>query len=157
MALGGRRLEGIPQLFDLPVLKPQVRIALRNCGNILNSGFSFHLKIKEGAGAFVCGEETALMASIEGNRGMPRSRPPFPAQSGLWGKPTNINNVETLANVSAILRKGASWYAGYGTGKTICPHCGVGCSLYLGIRGNEIVDVQGDKESPVNKGGLRQG
>jgi NADH-quinone oxidoreductase subunit F len=88
------------------------------CDNILNSGFSFHLKIKEGAGAFVCGEETALMASIEGNRGMPRSRPPFPAQSGLWGKPTNINNVETWANVSAILRKGSTWYAGFGTEKS---------------------------------------
>ncbi|HUV52550.1 MAG TPA: NADH-quinone oxidoreductase subunit NuoF, partial [Dehalococcoidia bacterium] len=95
---------------------------MKECGllgdNILGSGFSFHLKIKEGAGAFVCGEETALMASIEGNRGMPRSRPPFPAQSGLWGKPTNINNVETWANVSAILSKGASWYASYGTEKS---------------------------------------
>jgi NADH-quinone oxidoreductase subunit F len=86
--------------------------------NILGSGFSLHLKIKEGAGAFVCGEETALMASIEGGRGMPRPRPPFPAQSGLWGKPTNINNVETWANVSAILQKGADWYAGYGTEKS---------------------------------------
>ena len=82
---------------------------------ILGSDFSFHLKIKQGAGAFVCGEETALMASIEGKRGMPRPRPPFPAQSGLWGKPTNINNVETWGNVSAILQKGAEWYAGYGT------------------------------------------
>ncbi len=83
--------------------------------NILDSDFSFHLKIKQGAGAFVCGEETALMASIEGKRGMPRSRPPFPAQSGLWGKPTNINNVETWGNVSAILLKGAEWYANYGS------------------------------------------
>ena len=80
--------------------------------NILGSGFDFHMKIKEGAGAFVCGEETALMASIEGDRGMPRSRPPFPAQCGLWGKPTNINNVETWADVSAIFEKGADWYAG---------------------------------------------
>jgi NADH-quinone oxidoreductase subunit F len=86
--------------------------------NILGSGFSFHLKIKQGAGAFVCGEETALMASIEGKRGMPRSRPPFPAQAGLWGKPTNINNVETWGNVSAILQKGAEWYAGYGSEKS---------------------------------------
>jgi NADH-quinone oxidoreductase subunit F len=86
--------------------------------NILGSDFSFHLKIKEGAGAFVCGEETALMASIEGKRGMPRSRPPFPAQSGLWGKPTNINNVETWGNVSAILQKSADWYAGYGSEKS---------------------------------------
>jgi len=86
--------------------------------NIMGSGFSFHIKIKEGAGAFVCGEETALMASIEGNRGMPRPRPPFPAQAGLWGKPTNINNVETWANVSAILQRGSNWYAGYGTEKS---------------------------------------
>jgi len=83
--------------------------------NILGSNFSFQLKIKQGAGAFVCGEETALMASIEGKRGMPRSRPPFPAQAGLWGKPTNINNVETWGSVSAILQKGAEWYAGYGS------------------------------------------
>ena len=83
--------------------------------NILGSGFSFHLKIKQGAGAFVCGEETALMASIEGKRGMPRPRPPFPAQAGLWGKPTNINNVETWGNVSAILQRGADWYASYGS------------------------------------------
>jgi NADH-quinone oxidoreductase subunit F len=83
--------------------------------NILGSGFSFHLKIKQGAGAFVCGEETALMASIEGKRGMPRPRPPFPAQAGLWGKPTNINNVETWGSVSAILQKGADWHTGYGS------------------------------------------
>lgn len=86
--------------------------------NIMGAGVGVHIKIKEGAGAFVCGEETALMASIEGSRGMPRPRPPFPAQSGLWGKPTNINNVETLSNVSVILQKGADWYAGYGTEKS---------------------------------------
>jgi NADH:ubiquinone oxidoreductase subunit F (NADH-binding)/(2Fe-2S) ferredoxin len=86
--------------------------------NILGSGFDFEVKIKKGAGAFVCGEETALMASIEGQRGMPRSRPPFPAVSGLFGKPTNINNVETLASVSGIMEKGAQWYAGYGTEKS---------------------------------------
>jgi NADH:ubiquinone oxidoreductase subunit F (NADH-binding) len=85
---------------------------------ILGSTFNFEVHIKEGAGAFVCGEETALMASIEGGRGMPRSRPPFPAQAGLWGKPTNINNVETFGNVSAILERGARWYAGYGTEKS---------------------------------------
>jgi NADH-quinone oxidoreductase subunit F len=83
--------------------------------NIMGAGFNFHIKIKEGAGAFVCGEETAMMASIEGARGMPRPRPPFPAQSGLWGKPTNINNVETWAHASAIMQKGAGWWAGYGT------------------------------------------
>ena len=86
--------------------------------NILGSDLSFHIKIKEGAGAFVCGEETALIASIEGKRGMPRPRPPFPAQSGLWGKPTNINNVETWANVSAILAHSGDWYASYGTEKS---------------------------------------
>ncbi len=85
---------------------------------IMGSDFSFHVKIKEGAGAFVCGEETALIASIEGKRGMPRQRPPFPAQSGLWGKPTTINNVETLATVPAVLLRGPDWYAGMGTGKS---------------------------------------
>jgi NADH:ubiquinone oxidoreductase subunit F (NADH-binding)/Pyruvate/2-oxoacid:ferredoxin oxidoreductase delta subunit/(2Fe-2S) ferredoxin len=83
--------------------------------NILGSDFSFDIKIKEGAGAFVCGEETALMASIEGRRGMPRTRPPFPAVSGLWGKPTAINNVETLGTLPNILRNGAAWYNQYGT------------------------------------------
>lgn len=86
--------------------------------NILGSAFSFHLHIKEGAGAFVCGEETALMASIEGERGMPRLRPPFPAQSGLFGKPTTINNVETLASVPWIIRHGAEKYAAIGTEKS---------------------------------------
>ncbi|MCP4684273.1 MAG: NADH-quinone oxidoreductase subunit NuoF [bacterium] len=83
--------------------------------DILGTGFDFELKIKEGAGAFVCGEETALIASIEGRRGMPRFRPPFPAVSGLWDKPTNINNVETFANLPFILNKGAAAYAAYGT------------------------------------------
>ena len=83
--------------------------------NILGTGFNFRLKIKEGAGAFVCGEETALLASIEGKRGTPRNRPPFPAISGLWGKPTNINNVETFANVPPIITKGGEWYAAIGT------------------------------------------
>jgi len=83
--------------------------------NIFDSGYTFNIKIKEGAGAFVCGEETALIASIEGKRGMPRFRPPFPAQSGLWGKPTNINNVETYANVPWIILNGADAYARFGT------------------------------------------
>ncbi|MEW6424620.1 MAG: NADH-quinone oxidoreductase subunit NuoF [Bacillota bacterium] len=86
--------------------------------NILNSGFNFHIKIKAGAGAFVCGEETALLTSIEGNRGMPRVRPPFPAQKGLWGKPTNLNNVETYANVPLIIKNGGAWYAAMGTEKS---------------------------------------
>ena len=83
--------------------------------NILGSDFSFEIHIKEGAGAFVCGEETALMGSIEGKRGMPRPRPPFPAVSGLWGKPTNINNVESWADAAVIMQKGAQWYASSGT------------------------------------------
>ncbi len=86
--------------------------------NILNSDFSFELKIKKGAGAFVCGEETALIASIEGKRGMPKPRPPFPAVSGLWGKPTVINNVETLANVTPIINKGSDWFSSIGTEKS---------------------------------------
>jgi len=85
---------------------------------ILGTDFNFEVKIKEGAGAFVCGEETALIASIEGRRGMPRTRPPFPAVAGLWGKPTNINNVETFANIPPIIHKGADWYAGLGTEKS---------------------------------------
>jgi NADH-quinone oxidoreductase subunit F len=82
---------------------------------ILGADFSFDVELKLGAGAFVCGEETALIASIEGRRGMPRPRPPFPAVKGLFGRPSNINNVETLANVASILREGAAWYAGFGT------------------------------------------
>ena len=81
-------------------------------------GFNFDIHIKEGAGAFVCGEETALMASIEGERGMPRKRPPFPAESGLWKSPTNINNVETFANIPWIINNGAAAYAKYGTAKS---------------------------------------
>jgi NADH-quinone oxidoreductase subunit F len=83
--------------------------------NIFGTDFSFHIRLAEGAGAFVCGEETALIASIEGKRGMPKPRPPYPAQEGLWGKPTIINNVETLANVPAIILKGGDWYASVGT------------------------------------------
>ena len=86
--------------------------------DILGQGISMQIHIKEGAGAFVCGEETALIASIEGKRGMPRTRPPFPAQAGLWGKPTCINNVETFANLRAILLNGAEWYASMGTEKS---------------------------------------
>jgi NADH-quinone oxidoreductase subunit F len=86
--------------------------------NILGSGFHFDLEICKGASAFVCGEETALIASIEGRPGEPRQRPPFPAEKGLWGCPTNINNVETWANVSHIINKGAKWYAEIGTSKS---------------------------------------
>jgi len=85
---------------------------------IFESTFDFKIDIRIGAGAFVCGEETALMASIEGKRGIPRPRPPYPAESGLWGCPTLINNVETFANVSTIIRKGADWFANIGTEKS---------------------------------------
>jgi NADH-quinone oxidoreductase subunit F len=107
---------------EYPLALKRLRIAMKQMeersllgDNILNSGFSFHLKIKEGAGAFVCGEETALMGSIEGKRGMPRTRPPFPAVAGLWGKPTNINNVESWADAAAIMQRGADWFASFGT------------------------------------------
>jgi len=83
--------------------------------NILMTDFSFEIEVTRGAGAFVCGEETALMASIEGKLGNPRPRPPFPTDSGLWGKPTNINNVETWANIPAIINRGAKWYSEIGT------------------------------------------
>ena len=86
--------------------------------NICGSRFSFHVDIRLGAGAFVCGEETALIASIEGKRGTPRPRPPYPAEEGLWGCPTLINNVETFANIAPILRNGADWFAAIGTEKS---------------------------------------
>jgi len=86
--------------------------------NLFEKGFDFGLELRIGAGAFVCGEETALMRSIEGRRGQPMPRPPFPAQRGLWGKPSNINNVETWAAVPVIIRKGAAWYSTFGTEKT---------------------------------------
>lgn len=107
---------------EYPIAVEHLNIALSQAkeygilgDNILGTGFSFHIRIKQGAGAFVCGEETALIASVEGRRGMPRPRPPFPAQSGLWGKPTCINNVETLANVSYIMFKGAEEFNKVGT------------------------------------------
>lgn len=107
---------------EYPLAIKRLRIAIEQAKernllgqNILESGFNFDITVKEGAGAFVCGEETALMASIEGKRGMPRLRPPFPAVSGLWGKPTNINNVETYANVAWIILNGADKFAAIGT------------------------------------------
>jgi len=86
--------------------------------DIFGSGFSFDLEIRLGAGAFVCGEETALIASIEGNRGMPKIKPPFPANKGLWNRPTVINNVETYANIPIIINKGAKWFSSIGTTKS---------------------------------------
>lgn len=86
--------------------------------NILNTGFDFEVEVIRGGGAFVCGEETALMASVEGKVGRPRSRPPYPAERGLWGMPTNINNVETWANVPIIIQRGSAWYSTLGTAKS---------------------------------------
>jgi NADH-quinone oxidoreductase subunit F len=86
--------------------------------NIMNSGFDFDIEVRMGSGAFVCGEETALMTSIEGKRGEPRPRPPFPAVKGLWGKPSCLNNVETFANIAPIISKGAAWFESYGTAKS---------------------------------------
>jgi NADH:ubiquinone oxidoreductase subunit F (NADH-binding)/Pyruvate/2-oxoacid:ferredoxin oxidoreductase delta subunit len=83
--------------------------------NIAGSGFDFNIEIRYGAGAFVCGEETSLINSIEGNRGEPRNKPPFPAESGLWGKPTIVNNVETLANIAPIIKNGVEWFRDIGT------------------------------------------
>jgi NADH-quinone oxidoreductase subunit F len=110
---------------EYPLAVKRVRLAIKQAEatgflgeKILGSNFSFNIHVKEGAGAFVCGEETALMASIEGKRGMPRSRPPFPATSGLWGKPSNINNVKSLATVPVIINRGADWYAATGTEKS---------------------------------------
>ncbi|MBW7992148.1 MAG: 4Fe-4S dicluster domain-containing protein [Planctomycetes bacterium] len=107
---------------EYPLAMERVSKAIELCeqrgylgNNILGTDFSLHLRIVAGAGAFVCGEETALMASIEGRRGMPRLRPPFPAESGLWSKPTLINNVETYGAVSWIIRNGSDTFAGYGT------------------------------------------
>lgn len=107
---------------EYPLAIQRIKIALRQArekgfigDNILNSGFNFSIQIVQGAGAFVCGEETALMASIMGKRGMPRPRPPYPAVAGLWNKPTNVNNVKTLATVPKIIEKGAEWYSSIGT------------------------------------------
>ncbi len=107
---------------EYPIAVERLKVAIeqaRACGllgdNIMGSDFCFDLEIRIGAGAFVCGEETALMASIEGERGEPKQKPPFPFQKGLFGQPTIINNVETLASIPAILLNGAEWYAQYGT------------------------------------------
>ncbi len=110
---------------EYPLAVERLRLALETARgenllgqNIMGLGFDFDIKVKLGAGAFVCGEETALIASIEGERGMPRAKPPFPVNSGLWGMPTVINNVETFANVPFIIRKGADWFSSFGTEKS---------------------------------------
>ncbi|MGO8672282.1 MAG: NADH-ubiquinone oxidoreductase-F iron-sulfur binding region domain-containing protein [Capsulimonadaceae bacterium] len=110
---------------EYPLAIGHLRTALRQANSlgvlgsqIFDSTFNFRIYIRIGAGAYVCGEETALIRSIEGGRGTPRPRPPYPAQRGLWGHPTLINNVETFANVPAIIRRGADWFAGIGTAKS---------------------------------------
>jgi hypothetical protein len=110
---------------EYPLAIARLKTAIKQAGrlgllgtDICSSPFDFRIDIRIGAGAFVCGEETALMASIMGERGLPRPRPPYPAESGLWGCPTLINNVETFANVPRIVRNGAAWFAGIGTGKS---------------------------------------
>lgn len=110
---------------EYPLAIERLEIAIKQANernllgkNIMGTGFDFQVSIKKGAGAFVCGEETALLASLEGERGMPRLKPPFPAQSGYWGKPTNINNVETYANVAWIIREGGAKFASMGTEKS---------------------------------------
>ncbi|MRR07594.1 MAG: NADH-quinone oxidoreductase subunit NuoF [Deltaproteobacteria bacterium] len=136
--------------------------------NILGSGFNFTVRIKAGAGAFVCGEETALLNSIEGKRGMPRVRPPFPAHKGLWQKPTCLNNVETFANIPFIIRNGGEWYAAMGTekskgSKVFCltgkiKHTGL-CEVPMGITMGEILNdiaggvLGGKKFKAVQSGG----
>jgi bidirectional [NiFe] hydrogenase diaphorase subunit len=109
--------------YPLAISRLQTAIKQAKQRGLLGSGifespFNFNIELRIGAGAFVCGEETALMMSVEGKRGSPRPRPPFPAESGLWGCPTLINNVETFANIPAILRKGADWFAAIGTEKS---------------------------------------
>ena len=109
--------------YPLAIARLQTAIKQAKQQGLLGSGifespFNFNIDLRIGAGAFVCGEETALMASVEGKRGAPRPRPPFPAESGLWACPTLINNVETFANVAPIIRKGADWFAGIGTDKS---------------------------------------
>jgi NADP-reducing hydrogenase subunit HndC len=129
MAIGGYAI-GANQGFiyvraEYPIAVQRLEVAIaqaRDYGllgkNIFETGFDFDVEIRLGAGAFVCGEETALMRSIEGERGMPTPKPPFPAVSGLWGKPTVINNVETYANIPQIIYKGADWFSSIGTEKS---------------------------------------
>ncbi len=129
MLIGARAMEATNGVFyiraEYPLAVERVEKALRQARaaglvgkNILESGWNFDFEIRLGAGAFVCGEETALINSVEGKRGTPRPRPPFPAVKGLWDKPTCVNNVETLANVPRIIRKGAAWFASMGTDKS---------------------------------------
>jgi NADP-reducing hydrogenase subunit HndC len=126
--------------------------------DIFGSGFNFDIHVHAGAGAYICGEETALIESIEGKRGEPRARPPYPTTVGLWGKPTLVNNVETLANLPAIIRNGAAWYKGFGTPSspgtkvyTILGHVNVTglIEVPMGITLREVIAIYG--------GGMRHG
>jgi len=112
------RMEAPQAVHQITIARDQARKYGLLGKSILGSEFHFDIQIVEGAGAFVCGEETSLMSSIEGRRAVSRQRPPFPAQSGLWGYPTNINNVETWANVPLIIKRGAEWYSQIGTAKS---------------------------------------
>src|SRR5690606_34423758 len=110
---------------EYPIAVKRLKIAIDQAKDygllgkdIFGTGFNFDLEIRLGAGAFVCGEETALLASIEGKRGEPRPKPPFPAVKGLWGKPTLLNNVETYANIPVIILKGSDWFSSIGTEKS---------------------------------------
>ncbi|MEN8208185.1 MAG: NADH-quinone oxidoreductase subunit NuoF [Candidatus Fermentibacteria bacterium] len=130
---------------EYPLAIERLRVALDQAHgkgllgeNIFDSGFSFDIQIREGSGAFVCGEETSLMHSIEGVSPEPGNRPPFPSESGLWEKPTNINNVETWANIPAILIKGSSWYSSIGTEKSKGTKV---FSLVGKVRNNGLVEV----------------
>ncbi len=126
MAIGAKAIGALKGLIyvrsEYPLAVKRVKIALRQAEeygllgeNILGTGFNFSIDVVQGAGAFVCGEETALLASIEGRVGRPRPRPPYPVEKGLWGRPTNINNVETWANVAVIVLRGAKWFSSIGT------------------------------------------
>ena len=149
MALGGYAI-GASQGYiyvraEYPIAVERLNIAIEQAkelgllgDNIFGTDFSFDIEVRMGAGAFVCGEETALMASIEGGRGEPRPKPPFPAVSGLWGCPTIINNVETLANVAPIILNGAEWYASIGTEKS---HGTKTFTLAGNIRNSGLIEV----------------
>lgn len=154
-----------------PILEAAIQSSVReNClgRDIMGSGFDFEIKLRSGAGAYVCGEETALFESIEGKRGEPRYRPPFPGEKGLFGKPTVLNNVETLANIAPIFRNGADWYRSIGTanspGTKLFTVCGNVCrrgvfEFPMGINLKELIyDVcggieEGQKLLAVQTGG----
>jgi len=132
MIIGGYAIGATRGFFyvraEYPMAIRRIQNAIDQCRrwgllgkDILGSGFNFDLEIRLGAGAFVCGEETALIHSIEGERGQPRIRPPYPTESGLWGKPTVINNVETFANVPAVINYGADWFSRIGTTRSPTP------------------------------------